>query len=267
MDYFDGLNIVITGNVPRHTRTIINSPEYYSIQFNYSGQFFLKVGSRKELTASGAYAFLTYPGEHFVYGSCAPDAKRHHCYICACGPKIEKYIESGLFELNPADPLVPISQADHFLHIIQQIIKLNSFSHSENPRKVLLFEELLLQMYEERKNKKHCMSAHMALLEELAEKISARPEEKYDFALYAAQCQVTMIHFRRLFKAYTGDAPQQFLIKNRLRKAAEILVSTRHSVKEAAFLAGWEDEYYFSRLFRKHYLISPTQYRRESIQN
>ena len=76
MDYFDGLNIVMSGNIPHHTGVIVNTPMYYSIQFNYSGSFFLQVGDHKPVYASGAYAFLTYPGEKFSYGTCERNSRR-----------------------------------------------------------------------------------------------------------------------------------------------------------------------------------------------
>ena len=72
-----------------------------------------------------------------------------------------------------------------------------------------------------------------------------------------------MIHFRRIFKEYAGVSPQQFLLRARLNKAAELLRSTRLSIKEIAYLSGWEDEYYFSRQFRQKFQMSPQRYRRE----
>lgn len=263
MDYFDGLNIVMSGNIPHHTGVIVNTPMYYSIQFNYSGSFFLQVGDHKPVYASGAYAFLTYPGEKFSYGTCGRNSRRHHAYICTCGERINKLIESGLFICAPDDPLVSVICADRFLHNIKEMIKLTSKTEN-NPRAVLLFEELLLEMYENRKRKNRCMSPHTAFLNNLSEEINAHPEKEYDFNCFADLCQITLPHFRRIFREHTGFAPQQFLIKARLRKAAELLSSSAHSVKEAAYLAGWQDEYYFSRLFRKHYQLSPGQYRKES---
>lgn len=50
----------------------------------------------------------------------------------------------------------------------------------------------------------------------------------------------------------------------RLRRAADMLINTDLAIKEIASLTGWDDEYYFSRLFKKNYSLSPLQYRKEA---
>ena len=264
MDFFDGLTIAFAHSIPHHQGVTVNVPQYYSIQFNFSGNFFLKVGSRKELHAHGPHAFLTYPGEQFIYGTHDSDG-RHHCFVCTCGPRIEKYLESGLFPIDPENPLIPIADADSFLHTLNQLIHIRQRNHADSPRTVLLFEDLLLQLHEARRNKNDLISGHTRKLRELADKITAAPEQEYDFASFAIRCGITLIHFRRLFKELTGLPPQQFLQQMRLQKAAELLVSTTLSVKEIAYQTAWEDEYYFSRQFRKKYQLPPREYRKESI--
>ena len=46
-------------------------------------------------------------------------------------------------------------------------------------------------------------------------------------------------------------------------KAAKLLKSTSSPIKEVAALSGWENMFYFSRLFRRKYYLSPLQYRKE----
>ena len=94
-------------------------------------------------------------------------------------------------------------------------------------------------------------------------RIGAAPEKDWDFEVEAENFHVTTTHFRRLFKEMTGLPPQQFLIQSRLSKAAELLKSTSDPIKEIAALSGWENVFYFSRLFRQKYYISPLQYRKE----
>lgn len=264
MDYFEGLSIPLAGSIPHSTGIVENDPQYYSIQFNYSGKFFLQTGDGKLYTAEGAHAFFTWPGEHFTYGTPDNSLRRHHSYVCTCGPRIRRYIESGLFVTDREVFPVPILYSGRFLNMIQQIIKLSSGAEQNAPRAVLLFEDLLLHIYEARRNENRCLSGHSVYLNALVEEISSAPEKDYDFEYHAHRCQVTLIHFRRIFKSYTGFSPHSFLLKMRLRKAAELLVNTGLSVKEIASRSGWEDEYYFSRQFKMNYHLSPGQYRRES---
>ena len=264
MDYFDGLSIPLAGSVPHHKSVVVNNPRYHSIQFNYSGSFFLQIGDGKVHTCSGPYAFLTWPGERFTYGTLDDKSRRHHCYVCASGPRVEQYIKRGLFIKNVSDPLVSVIYADAFLHKIREIIRLGEHAEQSNPRAVLLFEELLLDMYEERQSEKRCLAEHHYFLNTLVERIKDAPEKDHDFAHYADLCEVTLIHFRRIFKDHTGFSPHHFLLKMRLHKAADMLVKSSMPIKQVASLSGWDDEYYFSRLFKQYYHLSPLQYRKES---
>lgn len=70
------------------------------------------------------------------------------------------------------------------------------------------------------------------------------------------------IYINRVFKKYTGVTVQQFLTDYRLRMSAEFLKSSETSVGEIASRVGFDDLAYFSKLFKKVYGVSPTQYRK-----
>ncbi len=65
----------------------------------------------------------------------------------------------------------------------------------------------------------------------------------------------------RLFKTATGDSPIDYLIKIRLRRAAELLAANDLSITEIAFACGFHDPNYFSRRFSILYHKSPRSYR------
>lgn len=65
----------------------------------------------------------------------------------------------------------------------------------------------------------------------------------------------------RIFKEQLGDTPINYLIQYRMKKAEEIIGHTKDvNVTEVANLIGYEDAYYFSKLFKKYYGSSPTNY-------
>ena len=67
-------------------------------------------------------------------------------------------------------------------------------------------------------------------------------------------------YLSRLFKAHTGCTVQEFLIRVRLEAAAGHL-HRGASVTESAALCGYEDVANFSKMFKRHYGISPTDYK------
>jgi AraC-like DNA-binding protein len=68
-------------------------------------------------------------------------------------------------------------------------------------------------------------------------------------------------YFSDRFRHLVGVRPLDYLMQRRLERAQYLLLTTQHSVKEVSFAVGIHDPAYFTRVFVKHYGISPTQYR------
>ncbi|HEV2320266.1 MAG TPA: AraC family transcriptional regulator, partial [Verrucomicrobiae bacterium] len=83
-------------------------------------------------------------------------------------------------------------------------------------------------------------------------------------ATLAAQASVSSSHYFALFKRQMGVAPIDFFIRLRMNHARELLDSTRSSVKEIAAAMGYEDPFYFSRVFKSVHRIAPAEYRRRN---
>lgn len=70
--------------------------------------------------------------------------------------------------------------------------------------------------------------------------------------------------FRHAFVVHTGLSPHQYLLELRLVRARKLLAETNLAVKEIAMQTGFEDEHYFSRLFRRKLNFTPGQFRKRS---
>ncbi|HYB13418.1 MAG TPA: AraC family transcriptional regulator [Myxococcota bacterium] len=68
-------------------------------------------------------------------------------------------------------------------------------------------------------------------------------------------------HFLRTFKGVTGVTPHQWLLRARLREAAQQLATGRAPVTKIALDIGFEDLSNFIRSFRAEFGISPRRYR------
>ena len=68
-----------------------------------------------------------------------------------------------------------------------------------------------------------------------------------------------------LFKRHTGLAPNDYLLRFRIRKAQDLLVQTDLPVREIAKMVGMPDSGYFSIMFRRQTGSSPTSYREMSL--
>lgn len=86
--------------------------------------------------------------------------------------------------------------------------------------------------------------------------------ENLDFADFAKKHGMTPRNFRRVFKHALGQSPLQYFLSIKVNKAKALLESGRYSVKEVAFRLGFEDQYYFSRVFKKRTDVCPNKWAR-----
>ena len=64
---------------------------------------------------------------------------------------------------------------------------------------------------------------------------------------------------RRRFVDALGISPKQYIIKVRLDNAIDLLASGRYTAKAVAYMCGFADEKYFSRIVKERYGKSPTE--------
>lgn len=81
----------------------------------------------------------------------------------------------------------------------------------------------------------------------------------------ADACKLNRSYFSKLFKESMGCPPQEFLIRMRLNKAAELMRTTAASIGEISVQCGYPNQLHFSRAFKKRYGISPRAWRNQNV--
>lgn len=80
----------------------------------------------------------------------------------------------------------------------------------------------------------------------------------------ADACRLNRSYFSKLFKDNVGCPPQEFLIRVRLAKAAELMCSSNGLISEIAVRCGYSNQFHFSRAFKKHYGTPPHKWRAQN---
>jgi len=75
----------------------------------------------------------------------------------------------------------------------------------------------------------------------------------------ARQNAMSVSSFHRAFKRVTGQSPLQYLKKVRLDKARGLLIHDKMRVNNVAFEVGYESPSQFSREFKRHFKVSPSE--------
>lgn len=76
----------------------------------------------------------------------------------------------------------------------------------------------------------------------------------------AKECGVSDSYFRRIFERMNRLSPVKYIQRVRTRRAIELLETDSLTIREIASLVGYENDYYFSRVFKSQTGFSPTQY-------
>jgi AraC family transcriptional regulator len=91
--------------------------------------------------------------------------------------------------------------------------------------------------------------------------LESRIVEPHNLADLARIAGLSRYHFLRTFRCVTGVTPHQWLLRARLREAAQRLVASRDPVTDIALRVGFEDLSNFIRSFRAEFGMSPSRYR------
>jgi len=79
----------------------------------------------------------------------------------------------------------------------------------------------------------------------------------------AAECDLSISHFARSFKASFGVSAHRWLVQRRIERAQELLIETHDSLADIADQAGFSDQAAFTRTFHQIVGVSPGRWRRD----
>jgi AraC-like DNA-binding protein len=93
--------------------------------------------------------------------------------------------------------------------------------------------------------------------------IDARHLEFQDLDAVARVASMDKSYICRLFQSHGYPSPYNYLIRKKINRAAEWLMTSGCQVKEAARRAGFADPYHFSRVFKRKMGQSPRAFARQ----
>jgi PAS domain S-box-containing protein len=79
----------------------------------------------------------------------------------------------------------------------------------------------------------------------------------------AQECNLSVSHFARSFKATFGVSTHRWLVQRRIERSQELLIHTLDSLADIADLTGFADQAAFTRTFHQIVGISPGRWRRD----
>ena len=102
-----------------------------------------------------------------------------------------------------------------------------------------------------------------ANLRKVTELVHAKIEDQLSLDEMAESAGLSAAHFSKVFRKSTGETPHQFLLRQRVERAKEMLRAGEERVLDVAVASGFKTQQHFARVFRRVCGISPTEYRQE----
>lgn len=105
------------------------------------------------------------------------------------------------------------------------------------------------------------MSRSDAIVMAVVDYLEQNSRESISMERLSKEFRVSRFYLGRVFKRVMGVGVPEYLAKIRVREACCLLKDGNHSVSEVAYLLGYEDPSYFSKVFQKIMGKSPRSYR------
>lgn len=99
-------------------------------------------------------------------------------------------------------------------------------------------------------------------LDQLHAMMQSHLHQRLDLDQLAAASGLSRYHFIARYRQLTGETPIQHYLKMKVERACHMLDTSGASLAEIAEQLGYDDSFYFSRLFKKIMGVSPSNYRR-----
>lgn len=167
-----------------------------------------------------------------------------------------KIIAVHLLDCNYTTPEL-ISPTDKRLMASRFLSMLNTWNdrHSINQAKAQIYEILSILSQEA-----DPLPNNPTITPYLQHLLAHYTEPQLTVAEVCAQMHISRSGLQRLFRQHLETTPKEYILKLRMQKALDLLTGGKYTVKAVAHSCGFEDEKYFSRVFRQTYGYPPHQF-------
>ncbi len=147
-----------------------------------------------------------------------------------------------------------IADFENLLQVRQSGYQLKFFLHAANQlRQILSYLPLLRSS-----NRSHSGFD----LERIHSYMQAHIHQPLELETLAQQLNLSKFHFAKRYKELTGTSAINHFINLKIEHACQLLDIGNQNINEISYALGYDDAYYFSRIFKKVMGLSPTQYRK-----
>ena len=207
--------------------------------------------------------FLIFPGQITTYAAREDDPWKY-VWLEFDGLRVAEYVDQAGLDLGhpiycPLTPEQGQCVGDTMLYIAEHpnASALHLVGH------LCLFLDALIQTSSTRQKPRETQLRDFYIQEAISY-MEQNYQREVTVEEIANACQLNRSYFSKLFKQKKGCPPQEFLIRLRLSKAADLMRTTKISIGDISASCGYPNQLHFSRAFKQRYGVSPREWRNQN---
>ena len=266
VDMSKPLLITAAGYHRVHTSPLIdterpNGRRDYQLIYIAAGCAHFKFGGSIRTIPKGNMV-LFRPGEaqmYYLYAADKPETYWVHFTGSAVGPLLNDY------QLPRSENVFFTGTSPDYQWLFRQMIQelqLQRTNYEELLNMNLKHVFLLINRYQQENS-----NIGVKMLDEV-ERATHYFNEHYNQSIviedYAKAHGMTANWFTQNFKRITKFTPMQYVLSLRMTNAMNLIDNTDYNMTQVSLAVGYENSLYFSRLFKKHTGMTPTEYKQRN---
>ena len=243
---------------------------HYLFHYVISGRGFLEStvakGNTQHYDLEAGQGFLITPGQVNTY-SADQFQPWKYVWLEFDGLRAKEYLtEAGLSAVQPIYQPNSMAQAEQVRDTMLYIAGHPNASTLQLIGHMCLFLDALIQSSSTRREPRETQLRDF-YIQEAINYMELNYRRELTVEEIAGACQLNRSYFSKLFKEKKGCPPQEFLIRLRLSKAAELMRTTKVSIGDISVSCGYPNQLHFSRAFKQRYGVSPREWRSQNRSN
>jgi len=225
----------------------------FSLILNGSGEFHRKGRIWK---VEAPCVITQWPGEYLEYGPSEPHEYWTELYLVYSLQLMPRFMQCGFVE--ESRPVWPISNPSALRPLLEELARCLA-TKEKSARIDRIAERLILETF---------LPPHVSassLISKALEAIQTNWQSPPDLETLAGRCNMSVSTFQRRWNESMGITPARYALGVKFQEACRLLIETSDSITEVANACGFDDEFYFSRCFRRQFGSPPRNYRKEHL--
>ena len=240
------------------TYNAVGREDYYLL---YVTEGKLNVKLDGNVTTMVAGDFVIFPPNYKYWYEHEGKDTISYFYVHFTGSHIKDYLERLGMSVNPTVRRARLGE-EFSLALTSFFIECESTALFKDMSTSVEFSRILLLLAKANR----FGDTHHAIAKSLAY-ISENYTESIDVPVLAAMDGLSVSRYNYLFREAMGISPIKYVTNLRMRQARILLESTDIAVKQIAKTVGYDDNHFFSKIFKAYVGVSPAAYRKGESQS